>query len=265
MKRFFILFMSMSVMALASCVSVAGMRLSGETDEKVFKVDTGYSVLEVSGSVDILYSAEADNVVVTADSKVLPCVCVEDDKGVLKIYVQRKDRKFWRGNQGKVYVVVPASPSIGKIDISGASDFESDAVITARSLDVKVSGASDFIADMEVESSLEMSVSGASDVRSSVSACGLTVDAGGASDVVLSGRADRFSASVSGASSLSSGKAYVETETFSCSVSGASECYVKCNGTAEGKASGASTVVMYGDGKSRISSSGASSVHYRQE
>ena len=207
MKRFFILFMSMSVMALASCVSVAGMRLSGETDEKVFKVDTGYSVLEVSGSVDILYSAEADNVVVTADSKVLPCVCVEDDKGVLKIYVQRKDRKFWRGNQGKVYVVVPASSSIGKIDISGASDFESDAVITARSLDVKVSGASDFIADMEVESSLEMSVSGASDVRSSVSACGLTVDAGGASDVVLSGRADRFSASVSGASSLSSGKA----------------------------------------------------------
>ena len=104
-------------MALASCVSVAGMRLSGETDEKVFQVDTGYSVLEVSGAVDILYSAEADNVVVTADSKVLPCVCVEDDKGVLKIYVQRKDRKFWRGNQGKVYVVVPASPSIGKIDI----------------------------------------------------------------------------------------------------------------------------------------------------
>lgn len=257
-----LLFMS----AAASCANASkcGIRLSGIEREKTCEIADGYSSLEVSDAVDVLYSSSAEKVTVKADSSVIRYVKVEENGGCLKIYVSgRWTDRFAGRNIGKISVVVPASGAIGTIRLRGASDFGSDAVIVADDLAVQVSGASGFNADIEAKGHVSMSASGASDITSAVSADVLEVDASGASDVSVSGRVSSYKVTASGASSVSSGKAFIETESLECNISGASDAYVKCNSTADGQVSGASSVVVYGEGKVDISSSGASSVRRR--
>ncbi len=257
-----LLFMSAAV----SCANTSkcGIKLSGIMQEKTCDISGSYSSLEVSNAVNVLYSSSAEKVTVKADSSVIRYVKVEEKGGCLKIYVSGQGTVRLTGrDMGKISAVVPASGAIGTIRLMGASDFSSDAAIAADDLSVHVSGASGFNADIEADGSVSMRASGASDITSAVSADVLDVDASGASDVSVSGKVGSYTVTVSGASSVSSGKAFIETESLKCNVSGASDAYVKCNSKADGQVSGASSIVVYGDGEVNISSSGASSVRRR--
>lgn len=264
MKHLYILPLAISAVLLSSCVPGARISLAGKQAVRTYTVSTSYSSLEVSNAVDVVYSEQADEAVVTADSAVIQYVTVEEKGKSLKIYVSWKENGTFRyGDSGNITVTVPASVSLEQVSLRGASSFTSDIPLKADSFRVKVSGASKFKSDIEVESDLDIELGGASRIASAVSAGVLDVNAGGASDASLEGSADEYRVSVSGASSVSSSRAYVSAGTFRCDISGASDCHVKCSGRAEGEVSGASSVVVYGDGAVDISSSGASSVHRR--
>lgn len=254
---------AMSV-AVCSCASGRVVKLSGEEKEKSMDISRSYSVLAASSAIDVTYSSDAGSLTVRADSSILPYVCVEEKAGKLMLYVSNKEKlKFFNSDPGSIRVLVPSSDALGKIVISGAVDFRSDSAISAENLIVEISGASDFDADLNVKSGLSISLAGASDIRSKVSADLLELDASGASDAKVSGKVNTYKLSASGASSVSSAKAYVETDTLSCDISGASDCHVQCNVSADGEASGASRLVVYGDGKVRVATSGASDIRYR--
>lgn len=260
MKKMFFLVASLAALSFTSCASVNSVRLSGALAEKSYEVSCDYSSIDVSSSIKVLYSLNTEKVTVQADSAVLGMVCVEERGKVLKIYMHGG---FNKGDIGPVTVTVPASDGLERVDLGGASCFESGFAIEADSFTVDIHGASSFNADLVIAGKLCMEASGASNIGSAVSAKDLTVDASGASDVNVSGKADSYSIYVSGASTVSSKKAYVETGTLSCTVSGAGSAHVKCNGSASGNVSGASSLYLYGDAEADISTSGASSLHRR--
>lgn len=264
MKKKLFLPLAVAAMFVTACGVEPKIGLSGEKIQKSFEVSSSYSELEVSSAINVLYSAGAEELVVTADSTVMPYVVVEEKGKVLSVYIPwKKSLKFKNGNMSNVSVVIPASASLEKISVSGASDFKSDEVIRAESFCVEVSGASDFSGDFEVVSDLAMYASGASDIRSDVSAETLEVKATGASDMNVSGKVKNYNVISTGASSVSSGKGHVEADFMTCDISGASGCNAKCNVSATGNVSGASHMTVSGNAEVNISSTGASSVTTR--
>ena len=140
---------------------------------------------------------------------------------------------------------------------------DSAVIVRAGDFYVSASGASRFRADLDVSGDVSIEASGASDVTADIVSGALSVDASGASSVKISGKTGSYSISASGASSVSSGSAFVEADIVVCDISGASGCHVKCNVSAEGEVSGASRIVVYGEGEVSVTATGASSVHRR--
>ena len=128
MKKMFFLVASLAVLSLISCASVNSVRLSGALTEKSYEVSCDYSSIDVSSSIKVLYSLNTDKVTVQADSAVLGMVCVEEKGKVLKIYMRGG---FNKGDIGPVTVTVPASDGLERVDLGGASCFESGFAIEA--------------------------------------------------------------------------------------------------------------------------------------
>lgn len=264
MKTSMLFTAALAALAITSCASVQNVRLSGVTGEKTYETAAEYTALEVSSAINVIYSQDAGSITVKADTTVLNRISVEEKGNILKIYIPWKENAgFINGNLGTVTAVVPASSRLECIDLGGASGFSSEFPVEAVDLTVDTHGASDFSAGLDVSGSLCLSASGASDIKSRLSAGKLTVKASGASDVKISGMADTYIISASGASSVSSGKEYVTAKTISCDISGASDAHAQCDGSASGSVSGASSFYVYGDGETNVSTSGASSLHRR--
>lgn len=260
-----VLFVASVAIAVQACVwrpVISGMKLSGEEVVRTVDVTSDYSAMHISNAIFVTYSDTAHAVTLVADSAVMPYIQVKEAEGRLSIYVDRQDNMKFR-DHGIIKATVPSSSSLSFVRVSGASSFKSQNTVRAsRKLEVKVSGASDFTADL-VSESIYLDAGGASDIRATVSADFLKASASGASDVILSGKVKDYKAHSSGASSISSGKSFVDTDTFACEISGASSCHVKCNGSATGSVSGASSLVIAGDGDVHVKTSGASDIRRR--
>ena len=76
MKHLYILPLAISAVLLSSCVPGARISLAGKQAVRTYTVSTSYSSLEVSNAVDVVYSEQADEAVVTADSAVIQYVTV---------------------------------------------------------------------------------------------------------------------------------------------------------------------------------------------
>ena len=122
--------------------------------------------------------------------------------------------------------------------LSKISSFSSDKEIEAEKLDIEVSGASKFNANINCQS-LKASVSGASSAS-------------------IGGEAMNAEISVSGASKLSSEN--LNTDYADIDISGASKAEIICNKNITGNVSGASKLSFGGTAKSDVSTSGASKV-----
>ena len=113
MKHLYILPLAISAVLLSSCVPGARISLAGKQAVRTYTVSTSYSSLEVSNAVDVVYSEQADEAVVTADSAVIQYVTVEEKGKSLKIYVSWKENGTFRyGDSGNITVTVPASVSL---------------------------------------------------------------------------------------------------------------------------------------------------------
>ena len=277
MKKFLI-FVITGLLVFGSCASTNVVYLSGVIADKEFEVDLSYASLKVSNAVQVIYSEDATVLTLSADSAVLPYLQVKEKGGELKIFMDCPYSVFKGGNIGEIKAVVPASHSLTRLELSGASSLRGGK-LDVREFTLSLSGASFLDLDLNTASKIDMTVtgaskchssivansvainaSGASRIYSSVNAESLAMEVSGASDADVSGKVGKYSLEASGAANVSSGREIVETETFVCGISGASKAVVRCNVSANGDVSGASSIKIYGNASVDISSSGASSV-----
>ena len=165
-------------------------------------VNAPFKAIKVSGAIDLYLSQSADEAVAVSASedrfrKEIKTIV---ENGVLKIYFEGdKLWNFIKNRKMKVYV---SFRNMDKLEVSGASDVRVSGTINVESLDLHLSGASDFRGDVKLKE-LSMELSGASDVRISGTAASVNIDCSGASDVKGSGfTVDVCHAKASGASDI---------------------------------------------------------------
>lgn len=216
-------------------------------DDKVFvkdanaqprKVTGSFTGVSVSGSIDLYLSQSNEEVVVVsaAEPELRDRIVTEIKNGVLEIYFRDKGFKWTRDRKLKAYV---SFKTLNKLSASGSSDIYANGIIKANSLQLTLSGASDF--------------KGAVDLQE------LSINQSGSSDSQISGRADKVSILVSGASDV---KGYdLITDYCEANASGASDIQLTVNKEINAIASGSSDISYKGTATaSSIKSSGASSV-----
>ena len=197
-----------------------------------YEVNTSYKSLKVKNAIRVEYRHDIDTLQIIADSSILSKIKVNYDNEGIEIYASDFRRSY------SVTAIVPASKDLKSIEIGGASSFTSDGEIKTEKLDIEVSGASHFDANIDCLS-LEVSVSGASSAE-------------------IGGKAVNANIEVSGASKLSSNGEYLNTDYADVDLSGASTAEIICNKNITGEASGASKLSFRGTAKADVSTSGAS-------
>ncbi|QRR02384.1 head GIN domain-containing protein [Dyadobacter sandarakinus] len=144
----------------------------------------------------------------------------------------------WTKSRKQVNVSI-TMPSLEGVDFSGASKATVAPFSGVKSMDIEVSGASQ--------------------VTMEVSAPKVTFDLSGASSLVLTGKGDVLDGEVSGASSFK-GRDF-SSKTANIEASGASSAHVMASNTVHADASGASSIRYAGDARDvHSNTSGASSV-----
>ena len=201
----------------------------------------GFHGITVSNAIDVYLSAgDQQTVAVSAvDTKWRDRIRTEVKDGILNIWVEREGWLNWGMTNHKLKVYI-AFTDLDKLSASGASNIYVDGVISGSSLDISLSGASDFKGAIFV-GQLKLNQSGASDAHIAGTVTGVaTVHSSGASDL----------------------KAY-ELVAENCNVhaSGASDVYITVNKELNVHASGASSIYYKGPAVARdLHSSGASNI-----
>lgn len=200
---------------------------------------TGFHGIEVSNAIQLFLSQGTDeSVAVSAsDPKNVTRIRTEVDNGILKIWY---DNQKWNWNSGnrklKAYVSFKA---MDKLIASGACDVFVEGVITGSSLEMRLSGASDFKGSVKLDK--------------------LSIDQSGASDVSITGMVSDLTLRATGASDV---KGFdLISDRCNAQASGASDIRISVNKELNAHASGASSINYKGDAViHQMESSGASSV-----
>ena len=233
-------------------------RMAGEPITQTFSTSDNYTKLEVHDAFDVVVSNAVDQVTVTAGDNVMPNVKVEESGNTLRIYI-----KGWFSNRsGDKKVLLPYNEALAKVELSGASDFQSPYALRGAKIEVELSGASDFDGIIEADE-VEMNLSGASSIKGQVAASSFELELSGASAATLEGAVGILEMTVSGASNIEkkvTGSRY-SLACGSCSgtLSGSSEAFLHCDGTIQVSLSGASDLHYTGNASTAGSSTSGSS------
>jgi hypothetical protein len=200
----------------------------------------GFHAIKISDAIDLYLSQGNDEVVVVSatETKYRDRIRTEVDNGVLKISFDHDGWNWWHSGNHKLKAYV-SFKTLDKLSASGACDVIVTGTIKSDNLDIKISGASDFKGDIDVNT--------------------LTIDQSGASDARISGKANNVDAEASGASDF---KGYdLQTQNCTAKASGASDIHITVTKELNAHAAGASGIYYKGDALIReMHSSGASSV-----
>lgn len=201
---------------------------------------SGFHAIKVSSAIDLYLSQSgSETVAVSAsETKYRDRIKTEVENGVLKIWFDEDGWKFWSAGNKKLKAYV-SFKTLDKLVASGACDVIVDGTIKSNSLDINLSGASDF--------------------KGAVDANSLTIDQSGASDMTITGRASTLKIEVSGASDFKGFN--LTTDNCNARASGASDIKITVNKEMYARASGASSVKYKGTGVLKEKrTSGASSI-----
>lgn len=234
MKKIFL-----PILAVLFCyAAVAQKTVITDNNAEVRTVNGSFSVIKVSGSIDLYLSQyETESIAVSAsEEKYRDNIKTVIEDGALKIYYDGDNFLNWKNKKLKAYV---SFKTLEKLFASGASSVQVSGAIDVPSLFIDFSGASDFKGAVKVED--------------------LKIDLSGASDVKISGTASKLSIRSSGASDV---KGYdLVADYCSAKASGASDINITVNKELNVHASGASDIFYKGDCVIRdMQSSGASTV-----
>jgi hypothetical protein len=198
-----------------------------------------FTALNISNAFNvILTQGDTEALAVSAsDKEDVPNIRTAVEGGTLRIWFD-DNKKWWPKNRKlRVYVSVK---NLEFIKASGATDINIEGGLKANNLKLNLSGASDLEGLLTISGELTASLSGASDITITGAAEKVTIDASGASDI----------------------KAYDFTAT-TCNVeaSGASSVRITADKEMSVRLSGASSVSYKGNASIKdIKTSGASSI-----
>lgn len=181
-----------------------------------------FSAIVVTGSVDVYLSqGEENSVTVEADQNLLAIIQTKVEDDILRIFEQKNIRK---ADARKVYVTFR---EINSLIAQGATDVYGRTPIHTESLEVGISGASDVTLEVYTEELI----------------CRIS----GAADGTLTGEARAMIARVTGSSDLTASD--LITQTCQVEASGASDAQVHATESLDAKASGSSDIEYRGNPK----------------
>ena len=180
---------------------------------------SGFTAINLSNAFDVYISQGTEDAVAVAanDASVTKNIKTHISGGVLYISFEQKGWGSWKNNKLKAYITVK---DLQKLTVSGACNVSFVDAITSNYLQISMSGASDIKGVVKVNS--------------------LKVGASGASDISLSGTTTDADFNVSGACSIKS----LGLVTDNCTVvaSGASNVKLTINKYLKANISGASDI-----------------------
>lgn len=166
----------------SSCVGFNekdNVKLSG-INKVVTKEVSAFEKVEVSGAIDVvLNTGNKSEVIINADSTIIPYLVTEVKNNELKIYLKDIDG-FIHLKNNKILVTV-TTPSILEIESSGACDVKVNNLKTDM-FKVTLSGACDLNGNFECNI-LDLETSGATDSKLSGKVKNFNVELSGAGDI----------------------------------------------------------------------------------
>ena len=238
MKRFFLLL----VVSTTAVLAKAQEQLVVDANAEVRTVSGSFSSIKVSGGIDLYLSQSNDEAIAVSASedRFKQSIKTTVENGILKI--RYDGDKLWAMIRNKKLKVYVSFKNIDRLDVSGASDIIVAGTIAVNTLNLHVSGASEFKGAVKVND--------------------LQLDLSGASDITISGTATTVNISSSGASDIKGDD--LKTDVCSANASGASDINITVNKELNVHASGASKITYSGDALIKeMRTSGSSTVSKR--
>jgi hypothetical protein len=224
--------------ALVMSLPSFGQKVVNDANAEARQVGS-FKAIYVYGSFDVLVSqGNEEGLAVSAGEKEdLSKIKTVVENGVLKISFDQKNQWWPKGRKLKAYISVK---NLESIKGSGAAEFEVDGSLSAANLKMEMSGATDFQGKINVSGTLDVELSGASDLKLTGNARDLKIEASGASKMkAFEFTTTNCEAKASGASSI---QLTVEKE-LSAELSGASSLRYAGNAMIKNiKTSGASSI-----------------------
>ncbi len=219
------------ILGLASSCMM-GVVGNGKVEEQNRNIEE-FNSISASGMVEIhLRQGETHQLKLVADENLHELIETEVRKGTLYISSRENIRK---AKELDFYIT---TPTINKLDLSGAVEVDTKGIIRTSSMNIESSGAAEVSMDIEAES-IVMGLSGASKIVLNGMADQVRVGASGASEIeMLELRAREVSLSLSGASEIST---HV-TEKLSIGASGAADVRYRGNPSISKDISGAADI-----------------------
>lgn len=164
-----------------------------------------------SGNLDVFLSkGDKESARLEISGIELERIATEVENGVLKIFIKKNNWGDWGWNnnvKGKVYVTYR---NLDGISNSGSGDISGETLIEASDLNLSSSGSGDMYFSNLKANSLDVSISGSSNITLKGSASSVGMSISGSGDLDASGfKADKFDASVSGSGNI---QIHVNTE-----------------------------------------------------
>lgn len=192
-----------------------------------------FEAVAISGGINLIISqGSASKVVVTAsDVKLRDRMETTVEDGILRIsvrgnFINNNNRQWMR-----VYIGVP---DLRKIGASGASNVLIDGIFKASTLEIALSGASNFKGHIEADN--------------------LKLAASGSCDINIKGKADKVEVALSGASDLNGRE--LEARICEIGASGSSDAQISVTEEIKAAASGSCNIIYYGNPKIRKHAAG---------
>ncbi len=238
MKKLFL-----SLVVAAAALMPVGLHAQPVTVARQSKMD--FSKIEASGAVNLhVEERTTGNIIIRTTQRMLDCLELAVSDGTLKVRLDAGKcggsgkRWFNFRNTDDVDIYIPYNGRIGSIELSGAADIDVRPTLKSQGLVIAASGASDVdLAGIEVET-LDVVLSGASDMECRGKAASANVAVSGASEF------DGEHLLVGALNVAASGASEASAKAARCTAmaSGSSEIDVECSEHLTASASGASDI-----------------------
>jgi hypothetical protein len=216
-----------SLLVLALCISLNAQKTVNDPNAQVRSV-SGYHGVSVSGSIELfLTQGNEESVVISADdTNVRDKVITEVDDGILRIYLERKNKiQIDWPNKNKIRAYVSVK-DIDYLSSSGSGKLHIEGNIKADKLKVDISGSGN--------------------VEGAVTTKEFSLGISGSANADLSGTAEKSDFHISGSGNI---KSYdFSTEYCTASISGSGDVRVTVTKELSAHISGSGSVFIKGDG-----------------
>lgn len=238
MKKLF-LFSFFGIIIFCSCNYVGGKRVDGNGNIISQDRTTGkFHSIDVSGAINVYVKQDSvqQAIKVETDENLQELIEIHEENGIL--YISPRDNFNLDPSNNKIKVFVTA-PHYRSLHVSGASNIYSENKLTSAE-------------------TLDIDLTGASEIKLDVKAPRINADLTGASTVIITGETKDFNIEGSGASDV---KCFdLLTENTTMDISGAFSAEVNASVKLDVNASGASGIKYKGSPAVTQDLSGASSV-----